>query len=96
MDSFGVYIDSANSEEVFRAYDDWATTFNKLKVPEVEQKQRSPFMDVYGYYARWHMERFGTTQEQLAMAAAKNHWHSTMNPKAQYQFEVSMEQALKT
>lgn len=96
MDSFGVYMDTANREQVFKNYDDWAETFTKVQVPEIDQKkQRSPFMDVYGYYSRWHMDRYGTTQEQLAMAASKNHWHSSINPKAQYQFEVSVEQVLK-
>lgn len=28
------------------------------------------------------------------MAASKNHWHGSMNPKAQYRFEVSVEEAL--
>jgi acetyl-CoA acetyltransferase len=51
-------------------------------------------MDLYGYMARWHMARYGTTVEQLAIAASKNHYHSTMNPKAQYQFPVSVEQVL--
>lgn len=95
MDSFGVYIDTANPEAVFQIYEEWAKTFTKVKEPELDQsKQRSPFMDVYGYYCKWHMDRFGTTQEQLAIAASKNHWHSSMNPKAQYQFEVSVEQVL--
>ena len=54
----------------------------------------SPFMDIYGYTARQHMKMYGSTQKQLAIIASKNHWHSTMNPNAQYTFEVSVEQAL--
>lgn len=55
---------------------------------------RSAFMDVYAFAARQHMKRFGSTQHQLAAIASKNHWHSTMNPNAQYTFEVSIEDAL--
>ncbi len=54
----------------------------------------SPFMDVYGYEARKHMKEYGTTIEQLAAIASKNHFHSTMNPNAQYRFEVSCEEVL--
>ncbi|MFY9209998.1 MAG: thiolase family protein [Aestuariivita sp.] len=52
------------------------------------------FMDTYAMQAAWHMKRWGTTQEQIAIAASKNHWHGSMNPKAQYRFEVSVEAAL--
>lgn len=53
------------------------------------------FMDTYAMQAAWHMNKWGTSQEQIAMAASKNHWHGSMNPKAQYQFEVPVEDVLK-
>lgn len=52
------------------------------------------FMDTYAMQAAWHMKKWGTTREQIAMAAAKNHWHGARNPKAQYQFEVDLDQVL--
>lgn len=52
------------------------------------------FMDTYAMQAAWHMKTYGTTQEQIAIAASKNHWHGSMNPKAQYRFEVPVEAAL--
>jgi len=55
---------------------------------------RSFFMDVYAALARHHMERHGTTQRQIAAVAAKNHWHSTMNPLAQYRHPMSVEEVL--
>lgn len=54
----------------------------------------SPFMDIYSYSAREHMKTYGSTIEQLAIIASKNHWHSSMNPNAQYQFEVPVEEVL--
>jgi hypothetical protein len=36
----------------------------------------------------------GTTREQIAMGASKNHYHGSLNPKAQYQFEVPVEKVL--
>jgi len=55
---------------------------------------RSAFMDVYAYAARAHMKKYGSTQRQLAAVAAKNHWHSTMNPNAQYTFNLSIDDVL--
>jgi acetyl-CoA acetyltransferase len=54
----------------------------------------SRFMDIYAAFARAHMRRFGTTQEQIAAVAAKNHQHSVHNPLAQYQKAVSIEEVL--
>nr|WP_281250938.1 thiolase family protein [Sphingopyxis flava] len=56
--------------------------------------ERSVFMDIYAAFARYHMARFGTTQRQIAAVAAKNHHHSTMNPDAQYRFDMSIDEVL--
>ncbi|MGY6662252.1 MAG: thiolase family protein [Glycocaulis sp.] len=55
---------------------------------------RSFFMDIYAGIARAHMEAFGTTREQLAMAAAKNHTHAAGNPNAQYRTPFTPENVL--
>lgn len=59
-----------------------------------ETGQRSLFMDIYAFLARLHMNHFGTTQEQLAMIAAKNHCHSVDNPLSQYRQPMSVEQVM--
>jgi len=56
--------------------------------------QRSSFMDVYATFCRWHMATFGTSQKQLALISAKNHFHASLNPLAQYQNLVSEEEVL--
>ncbi|MBB4614300.1 thiolase family protein [Novosphingobium taihuense] len=56
--------------------------------------ERSVFMDIYAAFARYHMARFGTTQRQIAAVAAKNHYNSTMNPDAQYRFDMSVDAVL--
>ena len=56
--------------------------------------ERSVFMDIYAALARQHMKTFGTTQRQIAAAAAKSHFHSTMNPLAQYQKDFSVDEIL--
>lgn len=52
------------------------------------------FMDTYAMQAAYHMKTFGTTREQIAFAASKNHAMGALNPKAQYRFEVTPEQVL--
>jgi acetyl-CoA acetyltransferase len=59
-----------------------------------EGGSRSFFMDLYAAIARAHMERHGTTERQIAAVAAKNHWHSTLNPLAQYRTDMSVEEVL--
>jgi acetyl-CoA acyltransferase len=54
----------------------------------------SPFMELYASLAKGHMNRFGTTERQLATVAAKNHRHSTLNPLSQYQNDMSVEDVL--
>lgn len=53
------------------------------------------FMDTYAMQAAYHMKKYGTTQRQIALAASKNHHHGSLNPKAQYQFEVSVDQVMQ-
>lgn len=64
-----------------------------------EQKKvatKSVFMDLYAFAAREHMERYGTTQRQLAIIASKNHFHSSLNPYAQYQTPYTVEEVLSS
>ncbi|ONM48608.1 thiolase C-terminal domain-containing protein [Nocardia donostiensis] len=48
----------------------------------------------FGAAAGEHMRRYGTTREQLAAVAVKNHEHSTRNPNAQFQDTYTLEQVL--
>jgi len=51
---------------------------------------------VFGQAGMEHMRKYGTTQEQFAKIAVKNHRHSTKNPLSQYQVEVSLGDVLKS
>lgn len=57
-------------------------------------KSRSMFMDFYAAFARAHMERYGTTKEQFAKIAVKNHYHGSLNPHAQYRDRCTVEDVL--
>lgn len=56
--------------------------------------QHSVFMDIYASLARQHMRMHGTTPRQIAAAAAKSHFHATMNPLAQYRIDMSVDDVL--
>ncbi|HTT93370.1 MAG TPA: lipid-transfer protein [Solirubrobacterales bacterium] len=49
---------------------------------------------LFGNAGREHMERYGTTLEQFAAVAVKNHQHSTNNPYAQFQDAYTAEEVL--
>ncbi len=56
---------------------------------------RAPLMaQFFGYAAAEHMQRYGTTREQLAGVAVKNHEHSTRNPRAQFTSAYTLAQVL--
>lgn len=57
-------------------------------------QNRSMFMDVYAMAARAHMQRYGTTKRQFAAVAAKNSFHGSLNPNAQFRDALTVEQVL--
>ena len=57
-------------------------------------KSRSLFMDIYAAAARAHMAKHGTTKEQFARVAVKNHYNGSLNPHAQYRDVYSLEEIL--
>ncbi|MBM3559373.1 MAG: thiolase family protein, partial [Alphaproteobacteria bacterium] len=68
-----------------------------LEPPADEQDDpglHSVFMDVYASLARHHMRTNGTTREQIAAVAAKNHDHSQHNPLSHYRKPMTVEEVL--
>ena len=49
---------------------------------------------LYALMARRHMHIHGTTSEQLAAVAVKNHAHAMANPKAQFRSKITVEDVL--
>jgi acetyl-CoA C-acetyltransferase len=52
------------------------------------------FPAYYALYAVAHMDRFGTTEEDLSRIAVKAHKYGALNPLAQFQKEITLEKAL--
>jgi acetyl-CoA acetyltransferase len=107
--SFQGFIAGTDVEETMKFIEAWKASEKKRKEDEarkakekgIEVKKEDPkkghsiFMDFYAHGARRHMEKYGTTQRQLAAIAAKAHNNSTLNPLAQYTFPQTIEQVME-
>lgn len=49
---------------------------------------------LFGLMARRHFEEFGTTKEDLAQVAVKNHYNGARHPKAMFHKEITVEDVL--
>ena len=54
------------------------------------------FPGLYAMMARAHMDHYGTTREQLAEVAVKNHFNGSLNPHAQFPFTVTREHVINS
>ena len=61
---------------------------------EYEQPTGLTFPGVFALLTKRHMHEYGTTEEQLAEIAVKNHHNGSLNPRAHFGKEVSVEDVL--
>jgi acetyl-CoA C-acetyltransferase len=54
------------------------------------------FPGYYALIARAHMAKYGTTEEQLAQVAVKNHHYGAMNPYAHMRKEITLDKAMNS
>ena len=59
-----------------------------------EQWHGISFPGIFGMMAVDHMHRYGTTEEQLAKVAVKNHEHGVLNEKAHFQKRITVSDVL--
>jgi acetyl-CoA C-acetyltransferase len=59
---------------------------------ELEGQLGLTFPGVFAMIARRHMHEYGTTLEQLARVAVKNHRNGSLNPKSQYKKKLTVEE----
>lgn len=76
--------------------DQVTTTLMGAADEEWEGFQGLTFPGLYALMARKHMHDFGTTREQLAAISVKNHEHGSMNPIAQFQNKITIDQVLNS
>jgi acetyl-CoA C-acetyltransferase len=63
---------------------------------EWEAAVGATFPGLYAMMARAHMHEFGTTREQLAQVAVKNHYHGSMNPRAQFRNIITIDTVINS
>ncbi|QLH74355.1 MAG: thiolase domain-containing protein [Methanomassiliicoccales archaeon] len=72
---------------------------NKIQSSASDQQWESVFgatsPSLHAMIARRHMHEYGTTREQLAEVAVKNHRHGALNPFAQFQKEIDIKTVLR-
>ena len=63
---------------------------------EGERLAGATFPGLYALLARVHMNTYGTTEEDMAAVAVKNHYHASLNPNAQFHSPITVEQVMKS
>lgn len=63
---------------------------------EYEAYHGITFPGLYAMIARAHMHKYGTTREQLAEVAVKNHRHGLKNPNAQFHLKITREDVINS
>ncbi|MGD0074049.1 MAG: thiolase family protein [Candidatus Binataceae bacterium] len=83
--------DQLDPDHWMKIWQEWAAGVDK----KLEFGSDHSFaMDFYAIAALEHMKRYGTTQRQIALAAALCHNYGAKNPRAQYRFETTVDQVL--
>jgi acetyl-CoA acetyltransferase len=92
--AFDGAVDTENSNGVMGALQILADKAGEEVDKANAGKTRSVFMDIYSLMTIAHMKQYGTTVEQIAGVTAKNSFHGSLNPRAQFQNEMSIEEVL--
>ena len=94
---FGAFmgaVDVENLAAIIQALQKSAAQSGAKEASQSAGQNRSMFMDIYAAAARNHMARYGTTAEHFAMISAKNSYHGSLNPRAQFREALSVEEVL--
>ncbi|MEM4255631.1 MAG: thiolase domain-containing protein [Candidatus Norongarragalinales archaeon] len=76
--------------------EDAATALGGAGDQEWELFQGATFPALYALMAKRHMKEYGTTEEQMALCAVKNHDNGSKNPYAQYQNKITLETVMNS
>lgn len=98
LKSFNALSTAVDTEKVmdyFRQAEAQSPTGAKI-ISDDTGKNRSIFMDMYAFLIKGYMEKYGLTREHFAKLAVKSHKIGALNPHAQYQKEVTLEEVLNS
>jgi acetyl-CoA acetyltransferase len=91
--ALGTAVDLEMCLTYFKQVEEQMKTEDKV-LHEGSGERRSIFMDMYAFLTRRYMERYGLTQEHFARLSVKAHKNGALNPHAQYQKPVTLEEVL--
>jgi len=91
--SFTGGFDKTDLNDTFNLYEELSKQF-EIPMPPDDGLGKSQAMETYGVMSRWHMWKYGSTQEQLAKIAVKNRFNGSLNPNAHWQEPVSLEKVM--
>lgn len=63
---------------------------------DVEREAGATFPGLYALMARVHMEKYGTTEEDMAYVSVKNHYHASLNSHAQFSSPITLKEVLNS
>jgi acetyl-CoA acetyltransferase len=92
--AIGSAVDTEEMAAIMEALKKAAAAQGASKASSGAGEKRSMFMDFYAAAARRHMEQYGTTARQFAAVAAKNSYNGSLNPKAQFQQALTVDEVL--
>jgi acetyl-CoA acetyltransferase len=95
MGAFSSAVDVEDPKGAFKVLENMAHAAGETFDAAGAGTTRSVFMDIYSLMAKQHMKRYGTTKEHFAMVTAKNSFHGSMNPRAQFREEMTVQQVLE-
>lgn len=61
-----------------------------------ERMAGATFPGVYALMAQAYMQKHKVTEEELAAVSVKNHYHGSLNPKAQFQLPITVGDVMKS
>lgn len=61
-----------------------------------ERQSGATFTGLYALMAKAYMDKYNVTEEDIASVSVKNHYHGSLNQKAQFQFQISVSDVLKS
>jgi acetyl-CoA acetyltransferase len=95
--SFGAFtgaVDVETMADIMKQLQEGAKASGAKSASSGAGEKRSMFMDLYAQVARAHMAKYGTTVEQYAAVSAKNSFHGSLNPRAQFREALTVEEVL--
>lgn len=91
--SFTAGFDITDLDDTFKLYEELSNKY-QVPMPPDDGLGKSQAMETYGVMARWHMWKYGSTQEQLAKIGVKNRFNGSLNPNAHWQEPISFEKVM--